>query len=66
MIEEIEVLIRVEIERQACNDEVLLFDSISGMVDGVLDVRGVATAIEGAVASRCLMDEVTGANRTSE
>jgi hypothetical protein len=58
IIEEIEILIREEIARQADNDEVLLFDAISGMVDGVLDVRRVATAIEGVVVSRCFADEV--------
>jgi hypothetical protein len=52
MIEDIELLIRTEIERQATDDDVLLYDNLSGMVDGVLDVRSVATAVEGAISSQ--------------
>jgi hypothetical protein len=64
MIEEIEVLIRAEIARQANDDDVLLFDDISGMVDGVLDVRSVATAVQGAVASQRLMIADNGGQTT--
>jgi hypothetical protein len=64
MIEEIEVLIRAEVARQVNDDNVLLFDDISGMVDGVLDVRSVATGVQGAVASQRLMIADNGGQTT--
>jgi hypothetical protein len=60
-MQNMELIIRAEIERQAVDEDVLLFDSISGMVDGVLDVRSVADAIKDAVVRFHLIEENAGA-----
>ena len=50
MVERIEDLIRDEIAKQAQNDDVLLFDPPSGLVDGTLNLQRVAEAVIQAVA----------------
>jgi hypothetical protein len=48
-VERVAQIIRDEMARQARNDEVLLFDPKSGMVDGVIDIHALAGKIAEAV-----------------
>ena len=48
-VERITRLIMDEFARQPLDDDVLLFDPVSGMVDGVLDVHAMAGKIAEAI-----------------